>query len=270
MSEIDLYDPEGYYDGVAALYAAAARDLFPFAHERLVELARPVPGDDVLDVACGPGPISHRAARRVAPGGWVLGVDISRAMLRVATQQAAAEQLDAGFFRANFHALPFAPETFDRVLCGFALFFAKDVTELVRRLWALVKPGGTLALSTLTDFLRPLFDEYLRALPASVDATPFLVGRRTESADALEAIVAEAGVPGADVTHETRKIALQDMGTWWQLVDSTGVGRIHAELDPAQADAVRSQVDAYAAAHRVTAVDLGVNYVIARKSPRAE
>ncbi|HVW32086.1 MAG TPA: methyltransferase domain-containing protein, partial [Acidimicrobiia bacterium] len=42
------------------------------------------PGAAVLDVACGPGTVARRAARRAGPGGTVTGCDLSPAMLAVA------------------------------------------------------------------------------------------------------------------------------------------------------------------------------------------
>ena len=58
--------------------------------ERMLDLAGLRPGMRVLDLATGRGEPALRAARRVAPGGSVLGVDPDPGALRLA--QAAAEQ----------------------------------------------------------------------------------------------------------------------------------------------------------------------------------
>ena len=50
-------------------------------------------GERVLDTACGTGLVSLRAASLVAPGGYVLGTDISEGMVRAASAASAA--LDA-------------------------------------------------------------------------------------------------------------------------------------------------------------------------------
>ena len=42
------------------------------------------PGDRALDLACGTGSLTRDLARRVGTKGYVLGVDFSREMLRVA------------------------------------------------------------------------------------------------------------------------------------------------------------------------------------------
>ena len=39
-------------------------------------------------------------------------------------------------------------DRFDAVVCVFGIFFVADMVEGVRRLWAHVKPGGALAITT--------------------------------------------------------------------------------------------------------------------------
>ncbi|UCE84624.1 MAG: methyltransferase domain-containing protein [Deltaproteobacteria bacterium] len=56
---------------------------------RALERAGLGPGDRVLDVGCGCGAFTCEIARRVGPGGTVLGVDVSSVMLRRARQRAS-------------------------------------------------------------------------------------------------------------------------------------------------------------------------------------
>jgi ubiquinone/menaquinone biosynthesis C-methylase UbiE len=46
------------------------------------------PGQAVLDVACGTGVLAREAARRVQPGGSVIGLDRNDGMLAVARRKA--------------------------------------------------------------------------------------------------------------------------------------------------------------------------------------
>ncbi|MBI5878154.1 MAG: methyltransferase domain-containing protein [Chloroflexi bacterium] len=46
----------------------------------LLEIANPLPGERVLDVACGTGIVARRVAPRVGCAGIVVGVDIDPAM----------------------------------------------------------------------------------------------------------------------------------------------------------------------------------------------
>jgi SAM-dependent methyltransferase len=115
---------------------------------RLVELARIQSGARVLDVATGSGEPAVTAARRVAPGGRVIGVDQSPAMLTVARERAR----DLGVMNIEFHesdgeALMIAESGFDAVLCRWGLMFMPDVERAVRAMRERLLAGGRLAVA---------------------------------------------------------------------------------------------------------------------------
>ena len=74
------------YDAIEARLTAAVS-------ERMLDLAGLAPGVRVLDLATGRGEPALRAAQRVAPGGFVLGVERSEPVLRMAKEAAAREGL---------------------------------------------------------------------------------------------------------------------------------------------------------------------------------
>ena len=76
----------------------------------LVELARPRPGDRVVDIACGTGIVARIAAARVGSTGAVVGVDLNPGMLSVARSVALQESQAGAPFQwqeANADKLPF-------------------------------------------------------------------------------------------------------------------------------------------------------------------
>src|SRR5580765_3553335 len=63
---------------------------------RAADLARVGPGDRVLDVATGTGDLAVELARRVGPGGEVVGSDFSEGMLALARRKAPALRFEWG------------------------------------------------------------------------------------------------------------------------------------------------------------------------------
>jgi ubiquinone/menaquinone biosynthesis C-methylase UbiE len=132
-------------DWGAGTYELTARQLAPAA-ERAVEVADVLPGDRVLDVACGTGNAALLAAMR---GARVTGVDLAPRLLDVAAGRARAAGVEVDWRTADATALPFADDAFDAVLSVFGVIFAPAeaaAAELVR----VTAPGGRIVLTTWT------------------------------------------------------------------------------------------------------------------------
>jgi SAM-dependent methyltransferase len=91
----------------------------------LVKAASLRPGERVLDAACGTGVVTKLAAKRVAPGGTLAGLDPNPAMLAVARATTRSD-VSIDWHEAPAEDLPFPDESFDAVLCGMGLQFFAD------------------------------------------------------------------------------------------------------------------------------------------------
>jgi SAM-dependent methyltransferase len=114
--------------------------------ERLIAAAALRPGMDVLDIGCGTGATTLRAASAVAPGS-VLGVDLSSRMLEVA--RAAADAVGAANLRfeqcdAQVHPFPLA--SFDVAISSFGAMFFNDPVGAFKNITTALRPGARLAL----------------------------------------------------------------------------------------------------------------------------
>jgi len=122
-------DQVAYWNGPAGQRWAdrqAAQDVLlkPVA-DLVVDRAGFRPGERVIDVGCGSGATTIAFARKVAPSGHVLGVDVSGPMLERA-RQAAPKDLPIEFALADATVYPFEPASFDVLASRFGVMFFSD------------------------------------------------------------------------------------------------------------------------------------------------
>jgi ubiquinone/menaquinone biosynthesis C-methylase UbiE len=118
------------------------RQLQP-AQTRLLEMAALQPGERVLDVACGTGLVTFRAAAQVGPGGAVIGTDIAARMVEHARQTATRKQLShVTFERMGAEALQYSDGEFDAALCALGLMYVPQPLQALREMYRVLKPGG--------------------------------------------------------------------------------------------------------------------------------
>jgi SAM-dependent methyltransferase len=113
--------------------------------EELVEALDVVPGERVLDVACGSGNGALAAARRA--WGNTVGADFVPALLERGRERAAAERLDVEFVEADATGLPFGDGEFDVVTSIFGAMFAADQEKAAAELLRACKPGGRIGMA---------------------------------------------------------------------------------------------------------------------------
>jgi SAM-dependent methyltransferase len=131
---------EGDFAMVASVVVHAAEDL--------VEALEILPGERVLDVACGSGNGAIAAARRA--WGNTVGVDFVPALLERGRERAAVERLDIEFVEGDAQDLPFGDGEFDVAMSIFGAMFAADQEKTASELLRVVKPGGRIGMANWT------------------------------------------------------------------------------------------------------------------------
>jgi 2-polyprenyl-3-methyl-5-hydroxy-6-metoxy-1,4-benzoquinol methylase len=130
----------------------AVRGIYPPEHTKadadfLERALRLTPGAKVADVPCGDGRISLELAAR---GYRVVGVDLARELVGVATQAAEARGLGATFECRDMRDLPWQGEL-DGIFCfgnSFGYLVDTENREFLRAAGRALKAGGRFVMET--------------------------------------------------------------------------------------------------------------------------
>jgi demethylmenaquinone methyltransferase/2-methoxy-6-polyprenyl-1,4-benzoquinol methylase len=149
----------GVYDRMNAVMTAGLHHQW---RRRAADLAGLAPGGAALDVATGTGDLAFELARRVAPGGTVVGVDFSEGMLELARAKAAATgAVTPRFEPANALALPYSDDSFDAATVGFGARNFSDLERGLAEMARVVRPGGHVVVLEITTPTRPPLSTFL-------------------------------------------------------------------------------------------------------------
>lgn len=122
------------------------------------------PGDRALDVAAGTGDMARELARRVVPGGEVVGIDVAESMLEIARLKTV--NLPIRYQRLDVEQLDHMGE-FEAVTVAFGLRNFADRSVAVGRMVQALRSGGRLVILELVPAggrLQPLIRFYERRL----------------------------------------------------------------------------------------------------------
>jgi demethylmenaquinone methyltransferase/2-methoxy-6-polyprenyl-1,4-benzoquinol methylase len=146
------------YRAHAAGYEASALRTLPLRYRTVWNLAL-VPGDTVLDVACGTGMSFPLLQEAIGPSGRLVGVELSPEMAAIARARIdRAGWRNAELIVSRVEDAPLAPGSFDAV----AFNFTHDVLQseaALANIFAACKPGARVAVAgskLLPWYLAPL------------------------------------------------------------------------------------------------------------------
>jgi len=235
------------FDRVAAVYDPLNTLMSAGLHHRwrtrAVDLAGVSPGSRVLDVATGTGDLAIELARRVSPGGEVLGSDFSEEMLSRARLK-GARVAGLSFEWADALQLPYDRDSFDAATVGFAARNFSDLQSGLAEMAGVVRPGGRVVVLDFTTPTRPPLSLFYRVW---FDRIVPLLGRLTaplavmspKSDGAAKSTIADAytylpnsvkrfGTP-RDLAATMERVGLVDIH---YLITAGGIVTIHAGTVP--------------------------------------
>jgi demethylmenaquinone methyltransferase/2-methoxy-6-polyprenyl-1,4-benzoquinol methylase len=190
----------GFYDLMNSVMTAGLHHRW---RARAADLADVRPGDRVLDVATGTGDLAIELAKRIAPGGEVIGSDFSDGMLERAREKDPAIRWEHG----DALALPYGDDEFRAATVGFGARNFGDLEKGIGEMARVVAPGGKVVVLEITTPTKPPLSTFFslwfdRVIPlvgkvaADPQAYSYLPSsvRRFPGPEGLGAVLAGAGL----------------------------------------------------------------------------
>jgi ubiquinone/menaquinone biosynthesis C-methylase UbiE len=212
-------------------------------------------GAHVLDVGTGHGEPALTAARVVGSRGRVVGVDLSPEMIEVAKIRAHHSVGDFVEWRVDdAERLDLTDASFDAVLCRNSLMFVPDPELAVRRMLAVLRPGGTAAVAVVGP--EPTQEQWTMTVDAIVTSLGVprppagAVGEpgvySVSDAALLERLFSRAGFGAVEVTAQRLVYDFhrpQEVVEWHE-INPTIMGLFEGQSQDAADAAWRAVVDA--------------------------
>jgi SAM-dependent methyltransferase len=186
----------------------------------------PQSGERIVDIGCGCGHSSVELAAAVGPSGSVVGVDISRPMLKVARGRAVSPMPD--FLEMDVQAGDLGEGVFDAAYSRFGVMFFSDPVLAFTNIRRALKPGGRLAFVCWRPFednpwMRTPMDAAAPFLPPAAPVDPAAPGPFAfADAARIEAILDGAGFSGATVDAFDARIGGSDLDRTVQMAFQVG------------------------------------------------
>ncbi|MGB0084888.1 MAG: methyltransferase domain-containing protein [Rhodomicrobiaceae bacterium] len=148
---------------IANWYAKnTAGDIEDFRRTARVIADRLPAGAQILEIAPGPGFLAIELAKLGAY--QITGLDVSKSFVRIATENARMAGLNIDFRLGDAHALPFAPGSFDFIVCRAAFKNFSDPVKALGEMQRVLKPDGTaLIIDMRSDVSDATIDEFVKS-----------------------------------------------------------------------------------------------------------
>jgi len=162
-------------------------------------------GEVVLDLGSGAGYDLLAAAEKVGPTGYVIGVDMTDAMIESARRNAAS----AGFKNVEVRKgiienLPVATDSVDWVISNCVVNLSPEKDRVFAEIQRVLKPGGRFSISDITADDLPASvlsneEAYDRCISGAIPEEDYLAGLRGTG---LESVRTESRVPAHDIAGD--------------------------------------------------------------------
>lgn len=152
------------FDRIAPQYDQMNQDMSFGLHQVWKQMAvrwsGAAEGMNCLDLCCGSGDLALLLARRVGVSGQVTGADFAIAQLAIAAQKNPYLQDRLTWVEADALNLPFADSSFDAATMAYGLRNLTDISQGLRELCRVIKPGAKAAILDFHTPTNPLVNQF--------------------------------------------------------------------------------------------------------------
>jgi SAM-dependent methyltransferase len=209
--------------------------------EQFVELAGVRPGQEALDVGCGPGALTAQLVQRLGADA-VTAIDPSAPFVEAIHGRLPGVEVHLG---AAEH-LPFPDRQFDCVLAQLVVAFMSDPVDGLREMGRVTRSGGVVAASVWDhQGGRSPLTPFWRAVHGIVPDTPDESSRPGAREGQLAELATSAGLSVTQFTDLTVTVQFPSFADWWEPY-TLGVGPAGAyvaSLTSQQRDALRARCE---------------------------
>ena len=227
-------------------------------------------GARVLDVACGTGASAIPAAEIVGDRGQVIGVDIADNLIALARKKAEQKNLSNITFQwDDMTNLEFVAESFDAVVCVFAIFFVQEMEEQINKLWRLVRPGGKLAITTWgQNIFAPIYSIWNKILKQHRPdlLSTFHPWDRITTPEAVKRLLVDGGANNIKVEVENSLQKLENPEDWWKIAMGSGLRWSIEQMKSDEAQYIREANLEWIRDRQIDTIETTVIYAVAQKS----
>ena len=214
----------GRYELLNALMSAGLNRIW---NKKAVAATGLWPGARALDLACGAGSLTRDLAKRVGPGGYVLGIDFSDEMLKVAKRR-PAQNIEYRLGDATY-LKGVEDNSFDTATIAYGARNIPDLDALFGEMERVVRPCGKIVCLEIArpegqffaTFYGLWFDRLVPWLGAKVSGDAWAYSYLPESVKAF--------VASGELAEIMRRNGLQNV-TWRKF--SGGIVTLHVGTKP--------------------------------------
>ena len=135
---------------------------------RAIETLDLTPGERVLEVGCGNGNSFASLRDGVSSGGTIVGLDVSRGMVRSARDRTLnGKHRNLHVVRGDAKRLPFPPGTFDTSYASMSLSAVPDPKRTIDAVETVLRPGGRFVVLDAQPFQQSTPARSCRSPPRS-------------------------------------------------------------------------------------------------------